>query len=98
MTIYQIITMTEIATGISAARLKSRDRSRRVAYARFLAIAEIRRQFKSWTLEEIGKVFNRDHGTVINAIERAAQLTKTDDDFRQMAERITNPRPAPKQL
>lgn len=49
----------------------SRVRTNEIALARFVAMVLVRK-FKKFTLTETGRIFNRDHGTVLNA-ERAIE-------------------------
>ena len=54
---------------VSAEAIRSRDRTRRVAHARIVAMAVARKAGR--TTVEIGRAFDRDHTSVIHACERA---------------------------
>lgn len=56
--------------GLSA--LLSNERHRPVAWARFHCYAEL--YSRGMTASEIGRVFNRDHSTILHGIKRAAEF------------------------
>jgi len=56
--------------GLSA--LLSNERHRPVAWARFHCYAEL--YSRQMTASEIGRVFNRDHSTILHGIKRAAEF------------------------
>ena len=76
--------------GFSEAELKGRKRTQKLALARQTSMYLIR-TLLNLSLTEIGAFFGgKDHSTVIHAIEKIEQLRKTDMDYYQTLERITN--------
>lgn len=65
-----IIVCTADYFGLSAADLLGRDRHKTVAWARQLAMALVRQRL-ALSYPEIGRVFNRDHSTVIHNVRNA---------------------------
>ncbi len=57
-----------------------RSRMERVAMARFAAMYLIRR-LTGDTLEDVGRIFKRDHGTVLHAEKRVQALMDTEPRF-----------------
>lgn len=65
---------------IGPEELMSRSRQRRIAYPRFACF-----QFLAslgWSTPQIGKVFGRDHTTVMHGLKRAEWLQRRDPDWR----------------
>ena len=56
------------AFGFTVAELAARDRHRRLAWARQVAMALLYEN-NSVTLHEAGKLFHRDHGTILHAVQ-----------------------------
>ncbi len=76
--------------GFNEAELKGRKRTQKLALARQTTMYLIR-TLLSLSLVEIGEFFGgKDHTTVMYAIEKVENLKKTDLDFLQRLERITN--------
>ena len=62
------------------------DRVRQVAYARFSAIYLLR-LYKQFSTVKLGKIFNRDHSTVIYALRRTSELIGSSHDFAERLRR-----------
>ncbi|UCC12428.1 MAG: chromosomal replication initiator protein DnaA [candidate division WOR-3 bacterium] len=76
--------------GFSEVELKGRKRTQKLALARQTSMYLIR-TLLSLSLAEIGEFFGgKDHSTVIHAIEKIEHLKKTDIEYFQRLERITN--------
>jgi chromosomal replication initiator protein len=76
--------------GFSEAELKGKKRTQKLALARQTSMYLIR-TFLNLSLSEIGEFFGgKDHSTVIHAIEKIEHLKKTDVEYFQILERITN--------
>ncbi len=76
--------------GFSEAELKGRKRTQKLALARQTSMYLIR-TILNLSLTEIGEFFGgKDHSTVIHAIEKIESLKKTDIEYFQKLERITN--------
>jgi chromosomal replication initiation ATPase DnaA len=67
--------------GLTVDDLRGTDRTRRVAWPRQEAMAEIRRHRQDMSLPDIGRFFNRDHTTVIHAL-RAVAKRKAKGELR----------------
>lgn len=73
---------------ISVGELKSPCRKRHLAMARSVAMSEIRSN-TALTLAQIGKLFNRDHSSVIYAIDTHNDLIAfRDKTYTEMVERF----------
>lgn len=68
--------------GVTPADITGRSRKRKFAYARQMAML-ICRDYVAASYPEIGRVFNRDHSTVMYSIE-AASARCADDDWDDM--------------
>lgn len=76
--------------GFSEAELRGKKRTQKLALARQTSMFLIR-TLLNLSLAEIGEFFGgKDHSTVIHAIEKVEGLKKSDIEFFQRLERITN--------
>ena len=71
-----IITRISNETGIPITDILSKCRTRPVAHARQDAMLEIRERL-GWPLKRIGKLFGRDHTTVMHGLQAAAERNAT---------------------
>ena len=72
---------------ITVAELKSRTRSNCIVWPRMLATHLIRQKTK-YTLNEIGKCFFRDHGTVLNACMQVQNRIGFEPSYKKEVEHI----------
>jgi chromosomal replication initiator protein len=79
-TILQIQALVCVRHRLCARDLLSRRRSVRVARPRQVAMW-LARHITPCSLPEIGRAFNRDHTTVMHAIDRVAELMRADTRF-----------------
>lgn len=76
--------------GFSESDLKGKKRTQKLALARQTSMYLIR-TLLNLSLAEIGEFFGgKDHSTVIHAIEKIEHLKRTDIEYFQSLERITN--------
>jgi chromosomal replication initiator protein len=76
--------------GFSEAELKGKKRTQKLALARQTSMYLIRSML-NLSLAEIGQFFGgKDHSTVIHAIEKIEGLRKSDIEYYQKLQRITN--------
>jgi len=74
--------------GISVDDLKSKSRHSRVVQPRFISMYIVRK-LTEMTTSEIGREFgDRDHSTVLNAMNNVEKLMKEDQDFSEQIEEI----------
>ncbi len=74
---------------VTVEELKSKSRQNRIIKPRFMAMF-LTRQLTGMTTIEIGKKFgDRDHSTVVNAINNIEDQLKKDTDFKDQLEEIT---------
>ncbi|MEI7597266.1 MAG: helix-turn-helix domain-containing protein [Bacteroidota bacterium] len=66
--------------------LLSKNRKREVSEARQIGMYILRQQNK--TLSSVGKQFNRDHATVLHAINLVEDLMSVDARFKQIVESL----------
>ena len=72
---------------VSEADLFSRTRERRVLWPRHITMY-IMNMHTGKTLSDVGRLFNRDHTTVINAKKQVEDLRLTDPGFRSLFDRF----------
>jgi len=85
------ITAPEIAAecarafGLESNDLKSPTRARNAVNGRFMAMHMIR-QRRQWSYPQIGRLFRRDHTSIMNGIRKMSEMLKEDsergDDMR----------------
>jgi len=75
-------------TNIPLEKLKDSTRNRSVVYARHSVHYHLKKR-TSYTLQEIGKTFDKDHTTVIHSIKVYKNLLQYDKDFREFDEKLT---------
>ena len=86
-----IIAEVAIITGVPAPAITGKRRSRRVCYARFLAIHAIRAAHDWWPLVDIAAAINRrDHCCIIYSLRQHAVLMKTTPEYRQWEAELTD--------
>lgn len=73
---YKIVKLVCYSTGITEKEIMGKDRYAHLIIARHVAMYMIRITC-NWSLKNIGAIFNRDHTTVINAINHVATLLET---------------------
>lgn len=66
----RIIAEVEARHGLSAGDIPGPGRTARVVAARFEAIAEVRAAYPDKSLPWLGRVFNRDHTTILHALRK----------------------------
>lgn len=72
---------------VSVPEILSRVRGREVIDARFIFVAVMKREF-GHTLKHIGKILDRDHTTIIHALEKFADRYKHYDEYREVADGV----------
>ena len=82
MDIKLVMPVVAKAFGVSGDRIKSPSRKTEVVEARFCFCHYVQKHYKI-TLKEIGMMVNRDHSTIIKAIEKHKLYFKTDYDYRK---------------
>lgn len=84
----EIIGEVAAVTGVPAPAITGRRRSVRVTRARFLCIAAIQSAHRDWSLQAVGALFNRGHGTMAHAQIRHCQLLRTDRHYQALAKQV----------
>jgi chromosomal replication initiator protein len=76
-----IINRVEQATGIGYSAMKARTRMRNVTIARQYAIYRVHRELygSGYSLQDIGKMFFRDHSTVLYSIKTMKHALQVQD-------------------
>jgi len=74
------IIVKEVNTICKDFRLKEKNRERDTLYRRYFAMYLLVQNTKL-TKTKIGKIFNRDHATVLNAMKQVKNLIETNDPF-----------------
>ena len=82
-----LVTRAAAATGICQSRIHSEGRTIRIVRIRW-AIFQVLRQ-RGWSLHEIGDVFGKDHGTVINGLKKSKALLESDPTYRALVAHLT---------
>lgn len=68
-----IVGLLALDTGVSVSEIIGRDRSARITLIRHIAMWLLR-NFTPMSYPEIGRIFGRDHTTVICAVKRVEKL------------------------
>lgn len=79
--------MAEVAAfyGFNAHQLVSITRTFDLAWARHVAMTLVR-EFAGMSLSQIGRLFQRDHGTVLHGLQRVADRCSVDPRARERVE------------
>ena len=73
-----------IIFGVSVDKILSKNRARRIVWIRYILYNYLK-STGSMTLTEVGKVFNRDHATVIHGLKKHSDfLVWNDLEFIEM--------------
>jgi len=80
VTIDKILSMVSQKYGITVDDLKSRKRTSNIASARHISVYIIKK-LTDRSLPAIGRVFGRDHTTIINSIETVEKRMATEPAF-----------------
>ena len=86
--ILAIVESVAAITGVTPAQMIARDRHKPIVNARHLAIGAVRESFPALTLMQIGEVFHRDHGSVINSVAAHRALLRSDATYQTLHSRI----------
>ena len=82
----EIIGQVACVTGVTAAAITGKRRTKAVVFSRFLAIAAIRQTWPQFSLSELAAAVGRDsHGTATNALAQFEVLKRDDPTFRRLA-------------
>lgn len=84
-----ILEAIEKVTGVTFEQLHMHKRTINLVTARQIYCYQMRDKLP-WSLKEIGISINRDHTTVIYAVEAYHNLYETDDKFIETANKIEN--------
>lgn len=79
--------LTSLATRVSAAELRGKDRHKSIAYARHVAMF-VARRVTGESFPEIGRAFGRDHTTVMAGVARVRGLVARDAPTASLVMRI----------
>lgn len=79
--VVNIVSKVQAATGISYSQMRSKNRERETVLARQYAMYRIYDNLYhlGYTLTAIGKMFNRDHATVLYAIKQMREALQVND-------------------
>jgi chromosomal replication initiator protein len=80
VTIDKILSSVSAHYRLTVEDLKSRKRTSNIAFARHVSIYLIKK-FTDRSLPAIGRVFSRDHTTIINSIETVEKKLASDPSF-----------------
>ena len=84
-----IIDETAKYYGISPKDLRGKSRTREVAQARHIAMYLIR-QLTNLSLQDVGRIFDRDHTTVLNSLSNVEARISREKDFNLVLKDITS--------
>ncbi len=85
--VQQIVFMVCQELGISPERVFSKTRKREISVARQISI-HIIRENTFYSLKSIGRFFERDHTTIIHAIDTVADMSFTDKKYKAKLDSI----------
>ena len=69
-------------------KIKVNNRQAHIIRAKQFTAYFLKREIYKITLEEIGKVFNRDHATMIHSINKINDLIEVDSEYRTYHEEL----------
>ena len=69
-------------------KIKVNNRQAQIIRAKQFTAYFLKREIYKITLEEIGKVFNRDHATMIHSINKINDLIEVDSEYRTYHEEL----------
>jgi chromosomal replication initiation ATPase DnaA len=72
---------------VSVSQILSRVRGREVIDARFIFVAVMKREF-GHTFEHIGEILDRDHTSIIHALETFTDRYRQYDEYREVADGV----------
>lgn len=78
----KIATAITFVTGLNHDNYSSKNRKRNIVEARHIFCYLAKKHNQRMTLEEIAKIVNINHSTVINSIKVTETFNETDFDFR----------------
>ena len=82
-------------SGCSVEELRGPRRQRSIAHARFAAMWATRRvlgHLSRGSYPALGRLFARNHTTVMHGVQRAEELRLTDDEFYRLTEALVENR------
>jgi chromosomal replication initiator protein len=83
----RIIHGIETSYNLNEGSIKSRSRTRTVAYARAKAMYWVRKEL-GFSYTEVGEIFNRDHSTVVHACKKIQEEMDDGDTIRLFSSHI----------
>jgi chromosomal replication initiation ATPase DnaA len=83
-----IVSLVCEMSGVSHESLYGSRGSTRVTNAKFIA-CRLLHKYSGLSKADIGREFNKDHGTIINALRQYESFYKTDEAFRFLVDTIT---------
>ena len=89
VTVEKIISLVAQRFSVSQEELKSRKRTKEIAFARNIAIYIIR-EVTDLSTPHIGRIFDRDHTTVLSATNSIEEKTKTNASLKLQLEEIAS--------
>lgn len=83
------IELASTSCHVSAEEIRSRRRGEETAWARHLAVYLLKKR-SSYSMERIGKAFNRTHSAIINSIAAVENRCATDKRIKEQVEGLLN--------
>lgn len=83
------VELASAACHVSPEEIRSRRRGEETAWARHLAVYLLKKR-SSYSMERIGKAFNRTHSAIINSISAVENRCSTDKRIKQQVEELLN--------
>ena len=80
-----IICEVSLMSGVSVAEIMGHRRPARVVKARHEAIRRVAEE-TTWSIPRIGQIFNRDHTTILHAINKTGCVRKPRQPWADLAE------------
>ena len=88
VTILDIMKKVSTLYNVSVDEMKSSSRHSRLIRPRFMAMY-LSRTFTDLTTSDIGREFERDHSTVVNAVNKIEELIKEDPQFKEIIDDVS---------
>ena len=88
VTTLEIMEKVGLLYNVTVDEMKSNSRHSRLIVPRFMAMY-LSRKFTDMTTSDIGREFDRDHSTVVNAINKIEEMIKKDPQFKEIIDDVS---------
>lgn len=88
--VHEILANVERVSGVPVEAIRGKRKTRRVVWARFLALAALNKAFPWWSQADLAEAVGReDNGTASYGLRSVARLRETEPDFEEMFREVS---------